>query len=459
MGNILTQDAISTAKQYPPMRENARINEMTRWFNRSQRYFNGMFSDEVGAADLERQFQLSNYGSSKRLSPNWYRFMMRFWQSAIMADEPVVSYDNNNRVSDYIEQLMPSLNCALSEIVADIIRYGCGVAINRTPLMVEAVDPRFWFPVRAAHDINEGDVDIIAYPFSNEKENDSNANRLSVYYFSPSMARHVIYKLEGNSIGNSVSNMEMPPSAIPVVSVSNDNTLYGKSDFCDADVYITELFRRESIVSVALDKQASPHLSVPEGILAVNNDGSYDLDTSGMVLPQPKDQGQPPSYISWAPTFEGQTEAIKRAEARIYQLTGISQILIEPQVRSAALTGAALRRLAAPTVSKIRMIRGKLDMVIKQVIQGQFSLLSSTGGENIIINPDDIQIVWRPELSGGLSDESDALATLIGAGVISQELGVQIATGLNARQASEQIENDNNNNENNEGENNEEGEN
>lgn len=436
MGTILTADLLSTGKPYPPHREQNRVSRMQRWYNRSNRQFGGMFADDASASQ-EARFSALSSGSTKRLSPNLYRFMLNFWKVAVTADAPVVSYEGNTRTNDFIERAMPSVNDALGEVVVDLIRYGCGVIVCRKPFRTEAVDPRFWFPIRTAFDENEGSEDVIAFPYSDNATADVSPNKIAVFHYTPTSAIERHYRFASGSIGALVSEERVPASAVPVVSVSSDSTLFGRSDYEDTDVYITELFRRESIVSRALDKQASPHLVVPQGSLDRNADGSYDISAEGTIFPVPHDTGQTPHYVSWEATFAAQTEAIKRAEARIYQLTGISQILIEPQVRSAALTGAALRRLAAPTVSKIRLLRDKLSKAIRDTLVGQASLIANSGGEVFEVDPDQIEILWRPELSGGLSDESDALSTLIGAGVISQQLGIQIATGLNQRQAAE----------------------
>ena len=414
---------------------------MTKWHDRSMRRFDGLFPTEEGIeSDSEKRFNSYFGGSPRRLSPNIYRFMVNFWKQAVMADEPVVSYDGSDRASDLIDRVMPSVNAAVTEAVGDLIRYGCGVIVNRKELACEAVDPRYWFPVRSAFDQNDGDIDILAYPYSDDSENDASPNKIAIFRFAPGQIIESHHAFNGGTIGAMLSEVSSPGSIVPVSTISSDSTLFGRSDYSDVDIYIAELFRRESAVSCALDQQASPHLALPETAIPSSDGQPFSIDPRGMVIPLNADQGQPPQYVSWNPSFDGQTEAIKRAEQRIYQLVGISQILIEPQIRSAALTGAALRRLAAPTVSKIRLIRGRLDKVIKAAIIGQASLLARTGGEVIDINEDQIEVLWRPELSGGLSDESDALSTLIGAGVISQEMGIMIATGLNARQAAQQAD-------------------
>lgn len=435
MGNILSGAVFGIGQKYPPMREQARINDMQLWYNRSNRHFRGMFEDEVGSIRSQQRINVNLFGSSRRISPNIYRFVMDFWRNAIMSDRAVVSYPDNERIEEFIANVMPSLQEAISEVVPDMVRYGVGVLINKQPYLCESVDPRYWFPVRAAHDQNVGDEDIVAYPYSDDKDRDATPNKLAVYRFDPTTAIEEHWTFTGGTMGTLISTAERTPSMLSVISVPMTNDLYGQSDFADIDVYITELFRRESAVSEALDKQANPHLAVPEGVFSTDDSGSYFIDTEGMVLPYPEGANAP-NYVVWDPSFEGQENAINRAEKRILQFSGISPILVSPEIRSQALTGAALRRLAAPTVNKIRLIRSKLNVAIKNAILGQADLVANGGGERFMIDPDMIDIVWPPELSGGITDEADAIATLVGAGVMSQEQAIQLTTRASALQAS-----------------------
>ena len=127
MTNILSGAEFAKGKQYPPKREQTRVANMDRWFRRSNRMFQGMFEDEVGALPLQRRLNVSLFGSSRRLSPNIYRFITDFWRDAVTSDRPVISYNGNDRTAQFVDALSPTLIDALTEVVPDMIRYGISV--------------------------------------------------------------------------------------------------------------------------------------------------------------------------------------------------------------------------------------------------------------------------------------------------------------------------------------------
>ena len=288
--------------------------------------------------------------------------------------------------------------------------------------------------MRAAFDDNVENGDFIAYPYDTRVDNVGTPDRVVSYFFYQGNVIERHYRYEGTTIHEQLSEVARAAGFPAVVPVTLGSGFYGRSDFEDTDVYIKELFRRESAVSEALDKQANPHLAVPEGVVTVQPDGSITVDRNGMVIPVPEGS-EAPSYVVWDPSFEAQDGAIMRAEDRILQLSKISKILVDPKLRQSAPTGAALRRLAIPTVNKIRHIRGRLDEAIKLVIMGQAYLHAETGGEVFEVEPRDIKIQWPPELSGGLSDEAEALSTLVEAGILDQATAIQLVTRASKEEA------------------------
>lgn len=450
---LVSTAEIATSAPYPPSRERGRVNRMDKYSRWSDGHYQGLLPPVKA-------------GEDNRLQPNLFRWLMHFWRDAIMADAPVLEYDGTPRQLEFITALKPSIIESSRLLVPDLVRYGTGVFINRKVLNVQMVDPRFWFPVRAPYDNSEGAVDIIAYPYaegnvpatSDRSDKDSfkptltqtpsgtplptgelyvTPDRMNITLYENGRALRVLHKFSGQTIGQPIAGTEVElPAGMPaVVSVTEGEGFYGTSDFEDIWRYVAEMHRRETGLSVALDRNVNPHLAVPEGVMQQDAEGRYVLSSDGNVIPVPEG-ASPPAYVTWNPSFEAAQEAIRRARSRILQFTSVAPILIDAEQNSQALpSGAALRRMAIPTVNRIRAIRDKLTEAIKDVCVGQSVLFSAQGGEQIAIERDRVSLQWPPELSGGMTDEADAIAVLVGAGVLEQETAIQLLSKVTRAEA------------------------
>ena len=392
---IINASEIGPGKQFPPERERDRINNFDKWYNWSQRNYTGFYT-----TGSQLRFDISR--QMTRLSPNLFRFVMEFWADAIATDVPIVTYKSGQRQQDFIDKLMPALMRASKLVVADMVRYGCGVLWSKDALAPQAIDPRFWYPIRPADDHYDYQGDVLAMPYSSLPTlvND----KIVVYnYPKDGQATKIIYDLDGLTIKKSAGKKETiaQDSEGMVVPIRSREGVYGTSDFIDMEEYVQELHRRESSISEALDNHTKPHLSVPEGSLKVNDDGSVTIEQDGMVIPVPEGGGYP-QYIVWDAKFEAQENSIVRAEQRILRMSSIAPILASPgdfTLKGSLPSGAALRRLAVISVNRLKSIREELSTAWRRVIPAQAKLYAGQGGELISIDADNIDIEWPPEFS------------------------------------------------------------
>ena len=445
---LITAAEIGTGADFPPMRERARVERMDRWARYSTRRYQGLNAEL--AEDL-------------RLRPNLFRWLMDFWRNAVVGDAPVIGYSENERVRDFIDALKPSLVAAMGTVVSDLVRYGTGVFVNRRDFQVQTVDPRYWYPVREAWDQQRGDVDVIAYPYAvGDRGQDGSGTRQRSFEGGATPTRSVLldpggmglfpdrinvtvygvetgvttrYKFDGKRIGEAVEESEEFVGTPAVVPVVEGEGFYGESDFADAEEYVAELHRRESAVSKSLDRHTDPHLAVPEGVLKTDSQGRFIVNMEGMIIPVPEGS-EMPQYIQWDARYEAQGLAMERAHERVLQFSAVAPVLVDLGRRTRTVaSGAALRRLAIPTVNRIRTLRGLLNPALRQVIAGQAALVGVTGGEVVAVDPEAISIQWPAELSGGITDEADAVALLVESGVLERETAVQLLSKVSGQEA------------------------
>lgn len=416
---ILSAAEISKGSQFPPARERSRVNEMDKT-----------------AMYVNRRFGLLTPGRKDRLQPNMFRFIADFWRDAVMSDPPALSVNGNDRVQAFVKALSPSLFSALENVVSDIAKFGTGILAIRTPGLVESLEPRHWFPIRAADDLNKGDADIIAFPYSDRTEN-TEYNKIHVTLLQGGVSVTRRHSFSGMTVGGVVEVEDPRPAGNPsLVPVRVGEGFYGTSFMVDIPQYVEEMFRRETGVSEALDKHQNPHLALPEAAIQVDEAGRVVVQTEGMAIPMPDDATVPPQYITWDPSFAAQTSAIERAESRILRLAAISPVLVDHDKAIGSLaSGVALRRLAVPTVNRVRSIRLKLDEAIRTAITSSLDLLGRSGGERVSLDRDDIRILWSPELSTSMFDDAEALTRLVESGVLDAVAAAQIVVNATPDEA------------------------
>ena len=403
---IQSLDELAAGKTFPPEREAERYRRMERFARYSDRVFNGLVREATNdGVPTESQFRdLGAIGL--RIQANMFRFVTQFWQDAVISYAPTIEYEGGGRPQDFIDSLLPGLVRATENVVVDLIRYGSGVYLNKILFKPQAVDTRFWFPVREGDDLETAIADVIAMPWSSNTRHEIDRITFHIYQNGTLTTRR--HSMDGLNIGSAIGGpVERQTITDPIVPVRYGEGFYGTSDFEDIEDYVADLHRRESSVSEALDKQANPHLALPEGSFTVNENGTASINLDGMAIPVP-DGAEIPRYVTWDASFEAQESAMERAELRILQSTAIAPILVRQSanVRVVA-SGATLRRLAIPTVNKIRRIRDELDPALRRVIVAQAELQSASG-ERVTIDSDAINITWPPELSSGVAEDMEA---------------------------------------------------
>ena len=356
---ILRKEEFLNSKTFPPERERRRIEDMNKWFQLS----NGNYISLVDRDD--RPFY-------RRIKFNMFRVIMNFWRDAVIPTDPIITYEGDLRVQDINDQALPSIINSGKLVTQNMVRYGCGVFINRQLWNPQSVDPRYWFPWVTAWDESEILGNIVSYPYSESPHNQTNPDSLAVYQFEKGNCQLDIYGFSGASIRDIKKRLgNTPCGENPITPVyMNEHRIFGRSDFIDIIPSVEEMMRRESGISRALDRHQNPHLAVPEGSFQYDDNKQVTLNDDGMIIPMPEG-GSAPSYVSWNTKFTDHADAGRRAMYRALQLSGIAPFLIDKDEKSKAgypASGVSLRRLAMPTVNKLNSMRLLLGEAIKDTI-------------------------------------------------------------------------------------------
>ena len=422
---LIKESEISTGKNFPPERlstKNANMRKYTNLLNGEfgSALYSGMTAEEIAKITLRT---------------NWFRFIRNFWEEAIANEMPAIEAKDSGK-QNIIDDNMTWLHEAIRTAAGDMITYGSAVFINQKKGKVEAISSRYWFPVREAFDVSEGDVDIIAYPYSRKETSHGALDSIIVYRYDGSGYSFSTYSLDGFVIGAPLTEVGDGKAGMPQEVVIGEG-FYGVSFFENITDWVREIHVRESAVSRVLDKQAAPHLVMHEDAYETMQNGKVNVDTDGMIIPIFDGQTLPPAYITWDASLDAQDKAIKRAESRILTNARISPILNSDDMKTSSVTsGAALRRLALPTVNTIREIRQEINRAVKNVLSDQARLFYGTS-----LKPKDITITWPPALGSGLVDDAEAFMTAIQSGFLANETVQRMINGA-AFEAPEEGESD-----------------
>ena len=366
---------LTTGAQFPPQRERSRVSAMDTWASRYHRQF----------AD-----------NTQRLKPNTYRFVAQFWQDMVINTPPTVTYPGA-RQQQAIDAMLPSLVSATRSVVRDLVRYGAGVYVNDTPYKPSSIDPRFYFPVTKP-ERDEYLGAIVAVPYlHNVSAATSDRLLITQYVQGAESVSKRIHKLDCLTVGASVESLPDVTLAHPIMVTWGEGE-YGESWYSDIDEYVADMHRRESLVSVALDRHTNPHLAMHEGSINVDEKGNATVDQNGMILPLPEGANVAPQYVTWDAEFGSQETAMDRAVERIQRFTAIAPVLTQHRQGDGGEfnipSGSALRRLSLVTVQRINSVRELLTPVMRQVLAENMATAAGASMEAPAIEPDSIEIEW-----------------------------------------------------------------
>lgn len=386
-----TLNDLTPGKPFPPERDSDVRSEFDKYYRLSL--------GERTTSAAERRFNLDS-DTGFRLQDNIYGFMVDFWQDAVLTDKPEIAAANATEQT-LVDLLAPSLHRAARVVIGDVVRYGVGVFANRAVGQCQAVDTRSWFPVRLPYDYSAPGRDALAWRYTTGRE-----DRLVVEVFTDSAVLQSHYRLDGSVIGSRLGaelrNPAPADQSLGVVPVRGDDSgFWGRSDFRNAEQFVTEIHRRMSMVSEALDKHASPHLAMPETAIQLDEAGNAMISDGGMVIPVPMGANNP-EYVVWNARFDSHATAIHRAFEAIFRNSRIAPVLVlhdrkVPQLAS----GAALRRLAIPTVARIKELRSNLETAMRRVLAGQAQMLGQA------LDVQALNFEWPPALASADEESED----------------------------------------------------
>lgn len=355
----------------------------------------------VGRIRQERDLYHGRYASlglqvdNDTVAINMFRRLATIYPDFLFSED-VSIMTGNEGLDTLIEvnsaQIMDSLYFAN----IDALRHGVGVVTtgNEDMSVLKVVEPDRWFMVvdDAGHIIGDVTVEHEWGTGGNYEPSQTqlgaeawpdlpNVLEFSMNDYQSNMRMVRAYKYDGNHIGEMLYVLEDMPIQEDMRQVALLYNGYvrdevGQSAYTDIRPIVRSMIKSATALSKTIERNARPHLFGPAGVLEADSAGNYNLNVEGTYFPlNPEDT--PPGYLQWDSNVEAITYERQRNMQDFYFITGLSPILFEADANRNIISGAALRRMLIPFVSRLERIRATNDGVISEVVR----LLNGSGAE------------------------------------------------------------------------------
>ena len=391
---------MSKGKSLIPDTEMSRINYITA----NRRLFNGDFR-ELGIEDVDAE---GNYG----LKLNWFKRVATFYPEFMMADNPDVLVEGNERFQEYIENIGTDMFMVLQKVNVDVLRFGLGIVATHPndPLVFQRFEPDAHYEVADSLGNLLGDIVIRvrgagvggganpgvgagAYPLGVL----SFRNAVVDIYKYPIDGGPTweVFRFDGNSLGERLHSQDLPErtgrQVVPIAFTIDSTSL-----FDDMKGSMGEISRAATALSKTIRRNSNPHLYGPNTMLVTESGDSVALDSDGMFLPlQQGDES--PGYLQWDSSLESVTQDISMHIDNALFMSGLTSSLFSSSLTGGVVTGVALRRLLLPFVARLDSLANHNREAILNLLELHNNNRMTQGDEVFSWERRDITVDWKYE--------------------------------------------------------------
>ena len=388
---LLSFNAIRAKSNLVPDSELARINYMRR----NIALFGGDFTSlgitsYVPGRVHERTFTPENVeGDDYSVRESWFRRLSTFYPEFMLANRPTIAITNNDRLTTLITEVARQFLPELQRTNVDMLKLGYGV------IATDPLNPlRFirW-PSVNHYEVHDRTGAVVGDILVRERNYDTENQLLDVILYPVNgPARWRIYRHRGDTIEDLVRSVTIP-NRVGRQCIIMEHNADQTSLFDDIQESVGEVARTLTRLSTSISKNLRPHLAVPAGSVAVDEQGKAVIDVKGMVFPIPPEEKYP-AYIQWDNKLEAVQGNVDMNIDNILVMVGLSRILVSPDKVIGQVSGTALRRMFVPFVAKLDHYAQINNTAIEQLISLYNTNRANMGMETFAINASDIQITW-----------------------------------------------------------------
>jgi len=400
---ITDLDSIFRAGEpWPPTSEAARLQAYERYSKLYEGDHDAVFQD-VNPKELARV----------GMDLNWFRRICTLFSDLLWGETPRFEASKGQEALDRILEVN-RFHLTAYDATVDLIKYGTGLFKIRFDKrgIIEAIDPRLWFPVCNPDNAAEVTAHILAWTvYTDEDGKDEPCLRLEIHH--PGKIENRLYKLKEGKIEKAVDLATIARYedladeietgiedflVVPIHNLKASNAVAGRSDFTDLEDIVHEIEKRAAQISRVLDQHADPKLIAPANLVTIDpTTGKAYFTASGSRVFVVNEGETAPSYLTWNAELAEAFRQIEVMEDHLRAVGEISPAILGDVKNGLAESGSALKRLALPTLAKVNRLRQRIDPQLKEVLRvcADLEIASRMSGAAAIEN---LTIAWRDGL-------------------------------------------------------------
>lgn len=326
--------------------------------------YNGNFQVMSQGVEATIDNGLTVIDFSEAMWINWFWVASKFYQDAFTAERPTVTPQKSEEVFEPIWR-------AIRRAVEWYSVKGRVVLIQKKDGTVTAVNPSFYYPIRAKWDAELTIAHALVYRWTEPQKQIIYEHRVPdrarIVKFDKKLGINTVenYVLEGTVIGEKLSEEESDIENIYVFGEGERDTFYPA-----LVPLVFELTIREAYESRLLNRHSSPIAIVPPNAGLVGPDGNSRLDPKGNTVEYEADTGTNKfGYLTWEGHLVDNREKIERLVRNIHLITGVPPVVFGIDIGKGE-SGQAREKLMFTAMSKVRSIRKEVELVLEEILGG-----------------------------------------------------------------------------------------
>lgn len=394
----------TTGGKYPPIQETDRINRVSA----NRKLYNNELAPDLIPKEGENSIKI-----------NLFRKSIDIYTNFLLSEGIALDFGTVEANDIFLTRATHLLD-VLYLVNTDSKRYGVGVVtIDQLTGLFKVYEPDQWFQVYNKAGILTAEV-LVEYldnPLEVPlKQKNSSHNysiiKITINDYVKNVQTIKSHELKGGQIGKVVG--DTTKTSIIGRQVAPLFTGYAKgqegvSVFDDIKDIVIDMVRIKQNLSRSLEKNSSPHLAAPAGILVENDEGNVSINTQGMLFPL--NQGDvAPFYLQWDTNAEAAKFQMEEHWKAYFALTSIPRMVFEPSTSGAGNSGIALKRMLFPFISSLAKLAESNKSLIRQLLVIYDNYLLSNGLQRITSTTPKIEIPYSDifldmESDNGVKDE------------------------------------------------------
>lgn len=373
--------------KYPPVLATNRLSSISS----NRKLYNNELLPHVATKEGENSVKL-----------NLFRKAIDIYTNFLLSEGVEIDFGTDKDNSTWAPRAKHLLD-VLYLVNTDSKRYGVGVAtIEHSTGLFKVYEPDQWYQIHNTAGILTAEVlveyldNTLEVPREQQSESHNFALiKIIINDYIKSEQTITSHELKGGQIGagtlivkHSITGRQIAPLFSGYAKGQE-----GVSVFDDIKEVVFDMVRIKQNLSRSLERNSSPHLAAPSGILVDNGDGNIDINTQGMLFPMNVGDTAP-FYLQWDTNADAAKFQMDEHWKAYFALTSIPRMVFEPSVGGGATSGESLKRMMFPFISSLAKLKESNISLIQQLLVIYDNYLLANGLQRLTTVTPEIDIPY-----------------------------------------------------------------